>query len=168
MKLMKNLAIPVLLVATVMIAGIFAFVPVEQANTVHQTSAGSNSLKIATSTSLGAILTINVDAAFPTVDIHNQVIDGYIIINTSVSNVDLTGTQLTNLKCATWTAGGVIAGAPEVVTSLDGEFRDGNRLTYHCHIPSDGSTVLVGLTADNGAVTIPAHAIITTTIDTVT
>ena len=37
---MNKIAIPALLVATVMVAGAFAFVPVEQASTVHTTSIG--------------------------------------------------------------------------------------------------------------------------------
>ena len=36
---MNKLTIPTILVATVMVAGIFAFMPVEQASTVHTTSA---------------------------------------------------------------------------------------------------------------------------------
>jgi len=36
---MNKLTIPAILVATVMVAGIFAFMPVEQASTVHTTSA---------------------------------------------------------------------------------------------------------------------------------
>jgi len=37
---MNKLTIPAILVATVMVAGIFAFMPVEQASTVHTTAAG--------------------------------------------------------------------------------------------------------------------------------
>ena len=37
---MNKIAIPALLVATVMVAGAFAFLPVEQASTVHTTAAG--------------------------------------------------------------------------------------------------------------------------------
>ncbi|MBI1662060.1 MAG: hypothetical protein IS860_00865 [Nitrosopumilus sp.] len=36
---MKKLAIPAILAATVMVAGAFAFMPVEQASTVHNSEA---------------------------------------------------------------------------------------------------------------------------------
>jgi len=39
---MNKLMIPVILVATVMVAGAFAFMPVEQATTVHTTILGTN------------------------------------------------------------------------------------------------------------------------------
>ena len=38
---MNKFAIPVILAATVMVAGMFAFIPVEQASTVHTTVQGS-------------------------------------------------------------------------------------------------------------------------------
>ena len=41
---MNKLTIPVILVATVMVAGIFAFMPVEQASTVHTTIQGAGSI----------------------------------------------------------------------------------------------------------------------------
>lgn len=44
---MNKLTIPALLVATVMVAGAFAFLPVEQASTVH-TSAAGQGFKVAT------------------------------------------------------------------------------------------------------------------------
>ena len=46
---MNKIAIPALLVATVMIAGAFAFVPVEQASTTH-TSAGNSTVETLTFT----------------------------------------------------------------------------------------------------------------------
>jgi hypothetical protein len=39
--LMNNKAIPTLLIATIMIAGAFAFMPVQEASTVHTTSGNS-------------------------------------------------------------------------------------------------------------------------------
>ena len=53
---MNKLTIPTILVATVMVAGIFAFIPVEQASTVHTTAAGS-------STDLLALTTTPLNAA---------------------------------------------------------------------------------------------------------
>ena len=60
---MKKLAIPAILVATVMVAGIFAFMPVEQASTVHTTITGAG----------GALGTPgNVDIATDLDDAQNQ------------------------------------------------------------------------------------------------
>jgi len=39
---MNKLAIPIALVAVIMVAGIFAFLPVEQASTVHDTISDAN------------------------------------------------------------------------------------------------------------------------------
>jgi len=41
---MNKLTIPAILVATVMVAGIFAFMPIEQASTVHQSTTGPQRL----------------------------------------------------------------------------------------------------------------------------
>jgi len=49
---MNKIAIPALLVATVMVAGIFAFVPVEQASTIHTTSSSGLITEVETSTIL--------------------------------------------------------------------------------------------------------------------
>jgi len=70
---MNKLTIPAILVATVMVAGIFAFIPVEQASTVHETIQDSQ-LQIKTTTDTVAItdggattagtVTINLGAPF--------------------------------------------------------------------------------------------------------
>jgi len=64
---MNKLAIPAILVATVMVAGIFAFMPVEQASTVHDTIR-STQLEIRQVTAVGVdaaidnnVLTITAD-----------------------------------------------------------------------------------------------------------
>jgi len=55
---MNKLTIPTILVATVMVAGMFAFMPVQQASTVHTTSAGSSTdLLTLTTTPLNAAAT---------------------------------------------------------------------------------------------------------------
>lgn len=43
---MKNIAIPAILAATVLVAGMFAFAPIEKASTVHFTILGGNVFKI--------------------------------------------------------------------------------------------------------------------------
>jgi len=52
---MNKITIPAILVATVMVAGAFAFMPVEQASTVHTTILAS------TGKQLGGILTVDPD-----------------------------------------------------------------------------------------------------------
>ena len=70
-KTMNNKTIPSLLVATVMIAGIFAFMPVEQASAVHTTIQNTQFvLKAATDTATGAVEadppTFTINTAGPT------------------------------------------------------------------------------------------------------
>ena len=67
---MNKLTIPAILVATVMVAGIFAFMPVQQASTVHTTGAttlGANSITnaIIADNAIGAteIADVAIDAA---------------------------------------------------------------------------------------------------------
>jgi len=58
MELMNKFAIPAILVATVMVAGMFAFMPVQQASTVHDTITTDigTSFRVASgSTALGAV-----------------------------------------------------------------------------------------------------------------
>jgi len=71
---MNKLAIPALLVATVMVAGAFAFMPVEQASTVHTSAelAGANVLRtetvldltLSTKTGSGAVTFSTSDGLF--------------------------------------------------------------------------------------------------------
>jgi len=65
---MNKLAIPTLLVATIMVAGAFAFMPVEQASTVHTTAAAYD-VKIAesvadTDTETGETFTLTCTADY--------------------------------------------------------------------------------------------------------
>ena len=54
---MNNKAIPTLLIATIMIAGAFAFMPVQEASTVHTTTSGAtDQLKVITATATGAVI----------------------------------------------------------------------------------------------------------------
>jgi len=53
---MNKITIPAILVATVMVAGMFAFVPVEQASTVHTSAAGAAiQLKVITAAAVDGI-----------------------------------------------------------------------------------------------------------------
>jgi len=76
---MNKLTIPAILVATVMVAGIFAFMPVEQASTVHTSATflgNQNVFKTATDTqasvTAGQIVTIDLGAPFKIVSISFQ------------------------------------------------------------------------------------------------
>jgi len=60
MKLMNKFAIPAILVATVMVAGIFAFMPVQQASTVHT----SGTITTVNDADIAAIL-VDTDATIP-------------------------------------------------------------------------------------------------------
>ena len=71
---MNKLTIPTILVATVMVAGIFAFMPVEQASTVHTTIQDTQlTFKTTTDTqatvTAGQIITIDLDAPFTLVSL---------------------------------------------------------------------------------------------------
>ena len=57
---MNKLTIPAILVATVMVAGIFAFIPVEQASTVHSTTLGTIQSVTVTDTDLETGDTLSV------------------------------------------------------------------------------------------------------------
>ena len=53
---MNKLTIPVILVATVMVAGIFAFIPVQEASTVHLSAAGAaTQLKVVTAAAVDGV-----------------------------------------------------------------------------------------------------------------
>ena len=75
---MNKLTIPAILVATVMVAGIFAFMPVEQASTIHTSAVflgNQNTFKTATDTvaaATGTVVTIDLDAPFKIVSISFQ------------------------------------------------------------------------------------------------
>ena len=71
---MNKLTIPAILVATVMVAGIFAFMPVEQASTVHKSAAGQGlqSVTVATAADVDGesdIAVLTCDAPFQVLSI---------------------------------------------------------------------------------------------------
>ena len=75
---MNKLTIPAILAATVMVAGIFAFMPVQQASTVHTTLGTAANLAIL-DTNVDAILVdtdTTIPAAITTVD---TVVDGIVL-----------------------------------------------------------------------------------------
>ena len=101
---MNKLAIPAILVATVMVAGIFAFMPVEQASTVHTTiqDTTANLLELTATgvtpaTAATDTATWTIDEPFRVVNIiaTNEVDDG--------TNNDLApSTVFTNLIISNW------------------------------------------------------------------
>jgi len=165
MKLMNKLAIPAILVATVMVAGIFAFMPVQQASTVHTTI-------IAKSSGAGGFdtivfpdpVTFGGDADRLTlVDIHEEVENGFVILRTDNS------VTCTQLQVVVTNAAGAIQGSGSAMGLLTGAAEAGGFFERLCHghIPTDtgASSVLVALAPVAGQTpTIPAHSSITTTI----
>jgi len=63
---MNKLTIPAILVATVMVAGIFAFMPVEQASTVHTTLASGDNTAVAGEVTDGSTTITSNDAGTST------------------------------------------------------------------------------------------------------
>ena len=164
---MNKLVIPAILVATVMVAGIFAFMPVQQASTVHTTI-------IAKSSGAGGFDTIVIpdpvtfDVAgvrLTLVDIHEEVENGFVILRTD------TTVACTDLKVVVTDAGGTIQGSKSVMGELGGTAQAGGffERLCHAHIPTDtgASSVLVALALETGTPTIPAHSSITITIKSV-
>jgi len=88
MKLLNKLAIPAILVATVMVAGIFAFIPVQQASTVHTT----NTINLAANSVSAAAL-----AADAVVEIQTR-LGGLSIL--TLTDADVTeGTDVYTIDC---------------------------------------------------------------------
>lgn len=158
---MIKLTIPVLLAATIAVAGMFAFMPVEQASTVHTTLNGGGFDSI----TLGSDLDLSVGAdRFVLVDIHQQVATdgGFVVIRAS------TPLTCTDLAVVVMGTDGVADGTTVMglVAAVDGG--EDNAVVCHAHVPSvaDGTTAFVALAWAAGTPTIKAHAIITTTIQT--
>lgn len=104
---MKKYAIPLILLAVVLVAGIFAFMPVQQASTVHTTIQDTN-------TRLSAVLVQNIDT-----DINDFLItcpaasEGCIISDVILHDTD--AVQDVNINSIDYTANSV-AGDPTIVT----------------------------------------------------
>ena len=161
---MNKLAIPSVLVATIMIAGIAAMLTVQDASTVHTTiNTETDRARMAISTNLSEATTITQDKAFVLLDVHSQVDDGYILVATNSANADLTNAG--NLRCGAWSAAGAELGVATTAPAIGDETTDGNRILYHCHVPDVAATVLVGLTSTGGNTVLPIDTIVTVTID---
>jgi len=103
---MNKLTIPAILVATVMVAGIFAFIPVEQASTVHDTITADLELKVAT-TDIATLDAVNegddvFGALLDGIDVSDAmaltvqvVIDGGVVLDDDC-DLELTVTDATN------------------------------------------------------------------------
>ena len=144
---MNKLTIPAILAATVMVAGIFAFMPVEQASTVHSTSGLSAIVESVTTATTAAdqdilitcpttstgchILEIYINESvgggavtFATID---ATINGVAIV-TLVDNADLAVDGATALLPE---AGGITLGPGDTIELIttDGATNDGARYT---------------------------------------
>ena len=109
---MNKLAIPAILVATVMVAGMFAFMPVEQASTVHDTIlAGTAQFSIQTANGNaagnGETITITCPAAS----------DGCTILDLIIFNDDNVNTLVLDTVVVTFNA---LTGTPSTADLLAG------------------------------------------------
>ena len=141
---MKKFAIPAILVATVMVAGMFAFMPIEQATTVHttvQATSAQTDTVVQTSAAIPnaagtTLIDISVDQDF-TVEI------GQFFATVTVSDVTIEDIEIEN-------------GAGAVVETID--FADivvvvGSQIVYPedvheiISLPANWSIVIRGLSA---------------------
>jgi len=171
MKLMNKLAIPAILAATVLVAGIFAFMPVQQASTVHTTLASLDSSPGEggfSTISFNDAVTFGVDAdRIVLLDIHEEVEDGFVVLRTD------TTVTCTFLQIAVTNVAGAIQGTPSAMGAIAGNDVAGGGFferLCHAHVPTStgADSVFVTLTRTTGnGVTIPAHSSITTTISSI-
>jgi len=165
---MNKLIIPTILTAIVLVAGIFAFMPVQQAITVHTTlpsldrAPGSGGFD---TISFDDAVTLAADAdRIVLLDIHEEVEDGFVVLRTDNT------VACANLQIAVTDATGAIQGTPNPMAPIAGaDVNAGGffEVLCHAHVPTDtgANSVLVTLTRTTGnAETIPGHSTITTTI----
>ena len=165
---MNRLAIPTILAATVLVAGIFVFMPVQQASTVHTTLASLDS-----GPGEGGFSTISFDDAVAfaadadrivLLDIHEEVDEGFVVLRTD------TTVTCASLQIAVTNVAGAIQGTPNAMGAIAGNDVAAGGVferLCHAHVPTDtgADSVFVTLTRTTGnAETIPAHSTITTTI----
>ena len=131
---MNKLTIPTILVATVMVAGIFAFIPVEKATTVHTTAVIpflQPQLFIDVETDLNAadVFTLDCDAAYTVVGITAEILG-------TVTNEDLT----------------VAIGGMDIIEPVVFAAAGGQLLTTGSHGSAtvDDTTITAGAMQDDG------------------
>ena len=164
---MNKFAIPTIFVATVMVAVMFALMPVEQASTVHTTiidkSSGAGGFD--TIVILDAVTFGVANDRLTLVDIHEEVENGFVILRTD------TTVTCTQLRIVVTDGSGAIQGTTNQMTELGGTAQAGGFFERLCHghIPTNTGTgsVLVALALDSGTPTIPGHSSITTTIKSI-
>ena len=113
---MNKLTIPAILTATIMVAGMFAFMPVEQASTVHLSAAGaSTQLKTVTA---AAVLGAVIDGGTVTT---LTCPGGCVVKDITVTIVNDTGDEEVNITADTITVDGNIINHEvfDVVAGLD-------------------------------------------------
>ena len=110
---MNKIAIPALLVATVMVAGMFAFAPVEQASTVHTTAASTeNSIKYVTVTATCDVTVGDIDDC-DQIEIDVDTGDVYRVVSAQMTATESGGAGTLDIVFTACTQGG-----DEVATTL--------------------------------------------------
>ena len=117
---MNKLTIPTILVATVMVAGIFAFAPVQNASTVHTTILDGTQALTVTVTAQ-PIVSDNLDATAGADSLVVDAGDGTVDVILVIGVVDPQGNPVTGLVAADFTISdrpqtGSDAAAPDVAT----------------------------------------------------
>lgn len=161
---MNKLVIPSILTAAVLIAGMFAFMPIDKASTVHTTIIASNKAGGVDTIVLADPVTIEaVQDRYVLLDLHSRVATdgGFVVIRT-------TGVTVANLDLVVTDAAGVILGTADFTDLTGATFGAPAPHTQllHAHIPSAANTVFVSLDATTGDVVLPADTTITTTLVT--
>jgi len=169
---MNKILIPTILVATVMIAGAFAFMPVDKATTVHNSIIAAISGSGSGPSAAPSFDTITIqfrDMNFASdadryvlLDLHREVAEnqGFVVIRTLVDP------ECDELMVVVTDVPGTIL-ASNIMAPIPGN--DSSDVDYdflcHAHIPSDPATVFVALARTPGqTAVITADSQITTTI----
>jgi len=133
---MNKLTIPVILAATVMVAGIFAFMPVEQASTVHETIQNTQATVTA-----DQVITIDLDAPFILISLSVSCTQG-------VSATQCAGDE--DMDLVSYTVDGGDTNAVTIVTVTGAAGPGTSTIVFN----SSGDLVGSGITAgDNIAIT---------------
>lgn len=165
---MNRILIPSILVITVLVAGIYAFQPIDQATAVHNTiidattaSGGFDTLHISNPVDFDA----DADRLI-LLDIHEEVSEGFVILRTD-GTVNCTFLQIVVTNDV-----GAIQGNPVAMTQQTGAAEAGSQYARlcHAHVPIDGGVNAVFVAMSPVATQteiIPAHSTITTTISAI-
>jgi len=148
---MSKLIIPAILAATVLVAGIFAFMPVQQASTVHTTlgtaadiatvDANVDAILLDTGTTLNDLLDTEVADILADTAIIGALVGGAASLNADIDN---TQNQIANLVTTGSAAVAVAAGALETGTAIAAATIPAGGVAYVTVEVTTASTLNVG------------------------